>query len=143
MIEAKLESLIKKTLDEALKTKLNVSTANQYFRGSEPHEENVGNTNQAMVPHIPIEGTIDQVNSINNFDRREQKGVFSNTYNPNWRNHPNLFWGGNQQGASHGNQWSQQGGYGGNQQFQSNRSTPYQQYRAQYSNQSRDSHSHD
>ncbi|CAN6691669.1 unnamed protein product [Malus baccata var. baccata] len=36
------------------------------------------------------------VNMVNNFIR-PRSDLYSNTYNPGWKNHPNLSWGGNQQ----------------------------------------------
>ncbi|CAN6695303.1 unnamed protein product [Malus baccata var. baccata] len=38
----------------------------------------------------------DHVNMVNNFIR-PRSDPYSNTYNPGWKNHPNLSWGGNQQ----------------------------------------------
>ncbi|CAN6704003.1 unnamed protein product [Malus baccata var. baccata] len=38
----------------------------------------------------------DHVNMVNNFIR-PRSVPYSNTYNPGWKNHPNLSWGGNQQ----------------------------------------------
>ncbi|CAN6554873.1 unnamed protein product [Malus baccata var. baccata] len=38
----------------------------------------------------------DHVNMVNNFIR-PKSDPYSNTYNPGWKNHPNLSWGGNQQ----------------------------------------------
>src|SRR5215469_14195861 len=42
--------------------------------------------------------------SINNFSRPEQRVIMGNSYNPSWRNHPNLSWGGNQGGGFQSNQ---------------------------------------
>ncbi|KAM1331871.1 hypothetical protein ACFX2H_043977 [Malus domestica] len=38
----------------------------------------------------------EHVNMVNNFIR-PRSDLYSNTYNPGWKNHPNLSWGGNQQ----------------------------------------------
>src|SRR5215469_7824659 len=125
-VEANLESLIMKKIDDTLKTKLNVSAANQAYGGNEVPGENMLDVGHPAVSHAPMEQSMDQVNSINNFDKREQRAIYSNTYNRSWRNHPNLSWGGNQSGNSHGNQWRNQGGYGGNQQYQPQGNTSYQ-----------------
>jgi len=117
-VEANLESLIMKKIDDTLKTKLNVSAANQAYGGNEVPGENMLDVGHSAVSHAPMEQSMDQVNSINNFDKREQRAIYSNTYNPSWRTYPNLSWGGNQSGNSHGNQWRNQGGYGRNQQYQ-------------------------
>lgn len=39
-------------------------------------------------------GQNDQANFVGSFLR--QNDIFSNTYNPGWRNHPNFFWSNNQ-----------------------------------------------
>lgn len=40
---------------------------------------------------------VGSVNYIGNFNR-SKNNLYSNTYNPGWRNHPNFGWGGNQYG---------------------------------------------
>ncbi|XP_039140472.1 uncharacterized protein LOC120277685 [Dioscorea cayenensis subsp. rotundata] len=40
--------------------------------------------------------SLEQMNYLNNFSQRPINDPFSNTYNPGWRNHPNLFYKSNQ-----------------------------------------------
>jgi hypothetical protein len=49
-------------------------------------------------PSFPtfVESPMEQVNAFNNY-RKQSNGSFSETYNPGWRNHPNLSWKQNQQ----------------------------------------------
>src|SRR5215469_14232519 len=69
-IEANLESMIMKKIDDTFKTKLNVSVANQVYGGNEVSGENMLDVGHTAVSYTPMKNTMDQVNSINNLIRR-------------------------------------------------------------------------
>ena len=85
-LDTNIDSLISRKVEETLRSKLNIGDGAGSL--SFQHPENDG----------------EQVSSINNFSRPEQRVIMGNTYNPSWRNHPNLSWGGNHGGGYQGNQ---------------------------------------
>ena len=61
---------------------------------------------------------MENINYMSNFNNSQQKNaVYGNTYNPSWRNHPNLCW--SNQGS---NQWRPQAplGFGGQNAYHQN-----------------------
>ena len=84
-LDTNIDSLIARKVEETLKSKLN----------------NGDGAGSSSFNHPEYDG--EQVNAINNFSRSE-RAVMGNTYNPSWRNHPNLSWGGNHGGGYQGNQ---------------------------------------
>jgi hypothetical protein len=54
-------------------------------------------------PSLPVfsENQMEQVNAFNDF-RKQSSGLYSEMYNPGWRNHPNFSWEQNQPGKQGG-----------------------------------------
>ena len=57
----------------------------------------VGHTSQVCEVENPFSSNgAESVNFVGNQYNQQRGNPYSNTYNPGWRNHPNLSWGGNQ-----------------------------------------------
>ena len=69
-----------------------------------------GHTSLECQGGFSQDSSIEHLNAFNNF-QRNQGNLYSNTYNPGWRNHPNFLWS-NQGGVQNNNLGFKQTPYG-------------------------------
>ncbi|KAJ9175424.1 hypothetical protein P3X46_013981 [Hevea brasiliensis] len=93
VLEVDALSMINAQFDQLIK-KLERMIANIVGTNSQ-HEESYGGGYMSLEHNnfnVPSLEQMNYVNNRGNFNQRQPNNPYSNTYNPGWRNHPNLSW---------------------------------------------------